>query len=86
MVHAMDAEDFSAGGRERIRLDFYREYRAQSGLSSVAVRHDAKQDSWFLDVGVTEPVKVPANYHGLEVRPKPASGAINAVAPSDQVD
>ncbi|HEY7952194.1 MAG TPA: hypothetical protein VID70_04350 [Solirubrobacteraceae bacterium] len=75
-----------SGGRERTRLDFYREFRAQEGLSSVAVRRDREQGLWFLDVGVTTPVNVPSQYHGLEVRSKQTFGAINAVALPDQPD
>ncbi len=71
--------DISSGEREQIRLSFYRAYRAQAGLSSVAVRHDAEQDAWYLDVGATAPVDVPSSYRGLQVRVRTTPGAINAV-------
>jgi hypothetical protein len=78
--------DISPGEREQLRMDFYRAHRAQAGFSSVAVRRDPeRRDVWFLDVGVTGPVDVPACYRGLTVRVKHAYGAINAVACLDQV-
>lgn len=77
--------DIGSGEREQIRLGFYREHRAQAGLSSVAVRRDGERGFWFLDVGATGPVDVPSSYRGLKVRVKQASGANNAVARFDQV-
>lgn len=85
MGRTMDTLDINAGGRERIRIEFYRKYRSQPGLSSVVIRRDGELGPWFLDVGVTRPIKVPPSYDGLEVRSKQASGAINAVARFDQV-
>jgi hypothetical protein len=84
MGHTMGF-DTNPSEREKVRLDFYHEYQNQQGLASVAVRRDGKSDIWFLDVGYTGSVKVPPNYHGLEVRSKQSAGAINAVADLDQV-
>jgi hypothetical protein len=77
--------DISPDGRERIRLDFYRAYRAQDGVSSVGVRRDRERDLWFLDVGATAPVDLPSSYRGLEVRIKHVAGGVNAVARLDQL-
>jgi hypothetical protein len=86
MTHMSSLIDVSPGEREQIRLDFYRAHRAQAGFSSVAVRRDpGRRDAWFLDVGATGPVDVPAGYRGLTVRVRQARGAINAVARLDQV-
>jgi hypothetical protein len=85
MKRVTGAIDIGSGEREQVRLDFYREHRAQAGLSSVAVRRDRERGVWFLDVGATGPVDVPPSYRRLAVRVKQAVGAVNAVARLDQV-
>jgi hypothetical protein len=77
--------DISPDEHERIRLAFYRAYRAQDGVSSVGVRRDRERDLWFLDVGTTAPVDLPKSYCGLEVRVKHVAGGVNAVARLDQL-
>ncbi|HTW43778.1 MAG TPA: hypothetical protein VMD79_15840 [Solirubrobacteraceae bacterium] len=71
--------------RESIRLGFFHEHRPQPSLSSVAVRRDRDLGVWFLDVGATGPVDLPASYHGLSVRVMQVPGTINAVAHANQV-
>jgi len=71
--------------RESIRLGFFREHRPQPSLSSVAVRRDRDLGVWFVDVGATGPVDLPASYGGLPVRVMQVPGTINAVARLDQV-
>jgi hypothetical protein len=85
MVAMVNAVEMDSEEREAIRVDFYREHRAQDGLSSVGVRRDRERDLWFLDVGMTAPVDLPSTYRGLEVRVKHVAGGVNAVARLDQL-
>jgi hypothetical protein len=66
--------------REVIRLAFFREHRALHGFSSVAVRRDKVTNRYYLDVGVTSDVALPARYEGLEVRAARTASAVHAVA------
>jgi hypothetical protein len=70
--------------RESIRLGFFHEHRPEANLSSVAVRRD-RDGIWFVDVGATGPVDLPASYSGLSVRVMQVPGTVNAVARADQV-
>jgi hypothetical protein len=82
MDHSTDI-DFER--RESIRLGFFAEFEPQAGLSSVAVRRDRDQGVWFVDVGATDQVNLPASYSGLDVRVQRVPGMTNAVARLDRV-
>jgi hypothetical protein len=79
-----DAMNIDFQRRESIRLGFFHEHRPEPSLSSVAVRRD-HAGSWFVDVGATGPIDLPASYGGLSVRVAQVPGTINAVARADQV-
>ena len=85
MCYMDGATDIDFERRESIRLGFFHEHRPQSSLSSVAVRRDRDLGVWFVDVGATGPVDLPASYGGLSVRVMQVPGTINAVARADQV-
>jgi hypothetical protein len=83
MKGVTSALDISSGQRDEIRLRFFREHGDMPDLASVGIRRD-EDGAWYLDVGATGPLNVPAVFAGLEVRVTQTARAVNAVAPFDR--
>jgi hypothetical protein len=74
----LDYKDPAA--QRKIRLAFFDAFGSEKALSSVAVRQDRENGTWFLDVGATGALeRLPGAYDGLEVRVQQVPRAINAI-------
>jgi hypothetical protein len=72
--------ELSRASREAVRLRFFREYRGDSGCTSVAVRNDKHTGEPFLSVGVSgDSSRLPSQFEGLPVVVYDAAPAVHAV-------